>query len=209
MRLDCRQHGFESPVGDGDMKANPVGRHSIFAIVFMLALSGCAGVGYLATSDPNTKLAQADQMTSQGRCGLAELTIGDAMKIFREEKNQKGIADAHLMYGLLYKSDDCVYGPPISDKDKFQKSIDNFEQSRSIYNSIGDQLGVVNSLSSMAEAQYLAGKRDKACENWAVALDEYRKGKASGQISGDRVSTPGFNNMGEIIQAYLRRDCPH
>lgn len=190
------------------MNINPVGRYFVFATVLLSVLSGCAGVGYLATSDPNKKLAQADQMMSQGRCGLAELTIGDAMKTFLEEKNQKGIADAHLMYGLLYKYGDCHYGPPIAHDDTYQKAIDNFEQARNIYESIGDRLGVVNSLSSMAEANYMAGARDKACTTWAAALDDYRKGKASGQISGDRVSTPGFNDMGEVIGVYLRRDCP-
>lgn len=190
------------------MKINSVSRCFVFAIVLLSSLSGCAGVGYFATSDPNKKLVQANQMMNEGRCGLSELTIDDAMKIFREVKNQQGIADAYLMYGLLYKNGACVYGPSTANDGTYQKSIDNLEQARILYESIGNQLGVVNSLSSMAEANYMAGARDKACATWVVALDEYRKGTASGQISGDRVTTPGFSNMGEVIEAYLRRDCP-
>lgn len=54
----------------------------------------------------------------------------------------------------------------------------------------------------------MRGAREEACSTWEAALSRYRAGKSSGRISGDRVSTPGFNNMGEVVEAYLHKDCP-
>lgn len=180
-----------------------------------LLSSGCAGVGFVATSDPHGKLAQAGEMMNEDRCQLAELTIGDAMKIFQEHGDQRGIADAHFQYGLLYKNR-CYHEGKSSAQFRaagtydgtYGKSLDQLQQALKIYDAVGDDLGVVNSLSSIAEVRNLRSERGAACSSWDAALARYRSGKASGSIANDRVSTPGYNNMGEVIEAYLHRDCP-
>lgn len=182
--------------------------------VMAMILASCAGVGFVATGDPYKKLSQAMEMVDQDRCGLAELTVHDAMKIFREEGNQQGIADAHLSYGLLYKNYNCHVGRSGSQfkaagtyDSLYEMSISNFESATRIYEEAGNDLGVVNSLSSMAEAMFSTGEKTTACSKWIEALARYNSGKASGNIAGDRVSTPGYNNMGEVIDAYLKQDC--
>ena len=187
----------------------------LMALAFAASsLFSCAGVGFVATSNPDTKLAQSRVMMDQGRCGLAELTIGDAMQIFEKDSNQQGIADAYLHYGLLYKYGDCRYGrsseqykaaDPSASLD--EKSFSSFASALTIYEQLGNDLGAVNSLNGMAEVNAMRGNKSAACEEWRAALSKYQAGKASGSITGDRVSTQGYNNMGDVISAYLKQDC--
>ncbi len=183
---------------------NSAMRATVLTFVISL-LCSCAGVGFLATSNPDTKLAQSWAMMDQGRCGLAELTIRDAMQIFEKDSNQRGIADAYLYYGLLYKHDGCRVGPPIVNPE--DKSTSSFASALKIYEQLGNDLGAVNSLNGMAEVNAMRGDLGTACAEWREALSKYQAGKASGRISGDRVSTSGYENMGDVISAYLNREC--
>lgn len=191
------------------------GVRALLAMFGALLAGGCAGVGFIATSDPYAKLAQASEMMNQDRCMLAELTIGDAMRMFEKEADQRGIADAHLHYGLLYKNI-CYHEGRSSAQFRaagtydptYGKSLDHLKQALKIYDSLGDGMGAVNSLNAIAEVSNMRGERDEACASWNAALSRYRSGKASGNIANDSVSTPGFSNMGEVVEAYLHRDCP-
>lgn len=197
------------------MKSMSTIAKAVIAVIALTTLTACTGVGFVATADPAEKLAQSAEMMNMDRCLLAEMNIGDAMKLFVEKSDQQGIAKAYMYYGLLYKNW-CYHEGKSSLQFKangtydgsYQKSIDNFAKAIELYDKAGNDLGAVNAISGTAEAYSARGDKSSACSNWALALERYRKGKASGSISNDRVSTPGFSNMGEVIEAHIKRSCP-
>lgn len=68
-------------------------------------LTGCAALGVSASSDPVTKLNDADRLIwDQGRPFPAEKLIFEAMEIYQNQKDSRGIARAYRDYGALLQS---------------------------------------------------------------------------------------------------------
>jgi tetratricopeptide (TPR) repeat protein len=71
-----------------------------------LFLVGCAGVGIVATSDPQTKLSDAFHLYRiQNRPIPAQRLIFEAIGIYQSRNDVKGLADAYLLYGDFLLSD--------------------------------------------------------------------------------------------------------
>lgn len=78
----------------------------VFAVLFGLAvLSGCAGMGIVATSDPLAKLNDSEDLFErQGRPLPAERLIREAMVIYEERDDAHGLGNANRQYGDLLRS---------------------------------------------------------------------------------------------------------
>jgi tetratricopeptide (TPR) repeat protein len=71
----------------------------------VLLLVGCAGVGIVATSDPLTKLNDAEDLfMRQGRPLPAERLIREAIVIYQEQDDPHGLGNAHREYADLLRS---------------------------------------------------------------------------------------------------------
>ena len=75
----------------------------IVAIFTIILLTGCAGVGLVATSDPDVQIQQSYQMMDQGRYPMAKDLIRQAIATYKQEKNILGLAESYHALGNLYK----------------------------------------------------------------------------------------------------------
>ncbi len=76
------------------------------AMLFVLSLlAGCAGVGVIASSDPLTKLNDAEYLfMHEDRPLIAERLIREAMVIYQEQDDPHGLGNAHREYADLLLS---------------------------------------------------------------------------------------------------------
>jgi tetratricopeptide (TPR) repeat protein len=126
------------------------------SLVFAALLStGCSGIGVVATTDPLTKLNDAeDLLFRQDRPLIAERLIREAMTIYQEQGNFHGLGNAHRGYA------DLIMSPTVSGKwEKFYRDK-GFQDKTVTYDN-----------RAVKAAEYYA----KAIEYYGRATDEVRK----------------------------------
>lgn len=80
-------------------------RTALLLFVCLIALTGCAGVGVVATSDPSAKLRDAgDLFDRQDRPLIAERLIREAINTYQSNNDQLGLAEAYRTYGFFFRS---------------------------------------------------------------------------------------------------------
>ncbi|MDX1253549.1 MAG: hypothetical protein IDH49_15115 [Gammaproteobacteria bacterium] len=127
-------------------------RVCLFAVLLILfQLVGCAGVGVVASSDPLTKLNDAEYLfTRQDRPLIAERLIREAIVIYQEKDDPHGLGNAHREYA------DLLLSPSITGKwEKFYR--ENGFQDRSVT---------------------FENRRDKASEYYLKALEYYARAES-------------------------------
>lgn len=80
-------------------------RGSFIAGLGSFILAGCTAFGVAASSDPLTKLNDAEELfMGQGRPLPAEKLIREAMEIYQERNDMHGLGNAHREYADLLRS---------------------------------------------------------------------------------------------------------
>jgi tetratricopeptide (TPR) repeat protein len=184
-------------------------------LLFNFSLTACAGIGFVASSDPDVKIQQAYQLMGQDRALLAEDVIRQALAIYEDNGNTLGMAEAYHAYGNLYMSDSYhgTWAKKFQEMGTYDgsyiKAVNNLQKSKDLFGEAGSEIGVVKSLGGIANAYHAKGEHSKACDYYAEALSRYRSGKASGKITKEPVFlVKGVNNTGELLEAYIKQyDC--
>lgn len=186
---------------------------TLTAIVLLL-ISGCAATGYVATSDPNLRLQQAYLLVAEDRPLMAEDFIRQSMEQYRNTSNLEGISEAYHSFGALYRHPayhrNASQFNTLSDYDPtYQKSLDNYENAIQFFKKAGNEIGVVKSMVGMGMAYNDRNEKQKACEFYQKALENYNIGKANNAITSEpAIFDKRFKNMGEVIEGYqLREGC--
>jgi tetratricopeptide (TPR) repeat protein len=112
----------------------------------LIALTGCAGFGVVATSDPAAKLRDAgDLFDRQDRPLIAERLIREAIDAYQNNNDQLGLADAYRTYGFFFRSpsiegkwnkyyrDNGFLDRSATFATRYAKSIEYFERARTIF----------------------------------------------------------------------------
>lgn len=73
------------------------------ALGALTLLMGCAAAGVPETSDPYVKLDQAAEKDRQGRIAIEERLLEDAVRMFRADGDELGLAEAYRQYALLLR----------------------------------------------------------------------------------------------------------
>jgi tetratricopeptide (TPR) repeat protein len=147
----------------------------IVALAAVLLLTGCSGVGIIASSDPRVKVGQAEEMQRQGRYGRAKQLLDEANAIVQQQGDERGMAEVYRGYGLFYRDggeDDMILVRPgvqlpltaagsVKAQEYFTRSAALFEKLK-----IYDRLSNVHFL--MAQVFYRMNDKPAACK----ALDE-------------------------------------
>jgi tetratricopeptide (TPR) repeat protein len=172
---------------------------SIFTLIF---LTGCAGVGLNATSDPDVKIQQSYQMMNEGRYSMAKDLIRQAMATYKEDQNILGIAEAYHTLGNLYKYP--VDGGGNAD---YARSGTYYEKAKEYYEQAGNETGVIKSIVGIGNSYYLRKNNNTACQYYDEALTRYNSGKAAGKITAEPVILDQrYKNMGDVINAFMVRE---
>lgn len=164
------------------------------ALLFVVLLSaGCAGVGVVATSDPLTKLNDAEELfVGQDRPLIAERLIREAMAIYEKQGDSHGLGNAYREYA------DLLLSPSVSGKwqkfyrrngfqdrtvtyeNRTAKASEYYSKALEYYARAADQLRNANRYDSltnvyfnMAYSYYRLDDRVKACGFYEETLGAY------------------------------------
>ena len=156
--------------------------------VCLVALTGCAGVGVVATSDPAAKLRDAaDLFDRQDRPLIAERLIREAINTYQSSNDQLGLAEAYRTYGFFIRS------PSIEGKwnkyyrengfldksatfdSRYMKSIEYFEKARTIFADNKRFDALTNVDLNMGFTYVAMGNRAAACQAFDKSVESNRE----------------------------------
>jgi len=161
-----------------------------FLVLFSSAIAllvGCSAMGVPTSSDPATKLRQANELfAKQDRPVPAERLIQEALDIYEKNGDQSGVAEAYRTFGFFYRSTaverwEKVYRAETGFFDKsvtfdtrFEKSAEYFEKSARTFEQAGALDRAVNAEFNGGMTYVFANKPASACEAYAKSLIMYR-----------------------------------
>lgn len=199
----------------------------LIAVLLVLTLCACAGVGIVATSDPLAKLLDAENLTMrQGRPLPAERLIQEAMAIYEERGDAHGLGSAHREYANLLRSPAVAKWEKVYRRDGFRdksitfdnrfekaseyyrKAITYYGQAAEQYRQAGKYDALVNVYFAMAWSHQSVGERGEACAYYDRTLEansEYMRRNPSAKP----YTPPGAASFSEYIETAKRRaHCP-
>lgn len=166
---------------------------SLLAVAFLL--SGCAGVGIVATSDPAVKLDDAEVLFQRKNRPLpAEQLIQEALVIYQKRDDPHGLGNAHREYGDLLKSAAVVNWESAYRKsggfldksitfdnrltkasEQYSMALENYRRAEPQELAAGKYDALTNVYFNMAWSNLALGARDEACTDFDRSLQAYNE----------------------------------
>jgi tetratricopeptide (TPR) repeat protein len=161
----------------------------------LLLLVGCAGVGIVASSDPLTKLNDAEDLfMRQDRPLPAERLIREAIAIYQERDDAHGLGNAYREYGDLLRSPSVVgkwqkfyrengfQDKTVTLDNRIAKSSEYYAKALGYYGraeqkhrEAGEYDRLTNTYYNMAWSHSMLDERDKACGYYDKTLEAYQE----------------------------------
>lgn len=206
-------------------------RNTLLATVLgtQLFLAGCAGVGIVATSDPQAKLSDAFQLyRTQNRPIPAQRLIFEAIEIYEDRNDAKGLADAYLLYGDFLLSDSVTewnsrLGNKLGFLDKsvtsenrvikareyatkaleyFQVAVEQTQKTEKF--DLLSNLYYQMALASNMQMHDLPGDRKKSCEFYDKSLAAFRE-NIRRNPAAKPYAPPSYGSFANLIAAEKKR----
>jgi hypothetical protein len=194
----------------------------IVTLYLFLLASGCAAMGVIATSDPHTKLNDAEELfLNQNRPLPAERLIREAMAIYQERDDPHGLGNANREYGDLLRSPAVAKWETVYRREGFQdKSIDfdnrlakasEFYRRALTYYKRAEQQhqdaekfdALTNVYFNMAISHEVLGERGDACYYYDRTLEAYKK------TIEQRPGAKPYGSVPSLVASQKRRaGCP-
>ena len=191
-----------------------------------VVLSGCAGVGIVATSDPLAKLNDAEDLfMRQARPLPAERLIREAMTIYDERGDAHGLGNANRQYGDLLRSPAVLKWEKVYRRDGFQdrsitfdnrfekanefyrKAITYYERAEQEHRRTGKYDALTNVYFNMAWSHSNLNERDQACSYYDKAVEAYNENIRRNPGAKPYIP-PGSGSFSEFIgRAKRRAEC--
>lgn len=182
-------------------------RHLAFMAVVLTALSGCSAVGVIDSSDPQVKVAQAEQLQQQGRIARAKQLLDGAYGIAQKQGDDVVLAQVYRGYGIFYLdggADDIVLMAPghtrAATREDLARALGYFRQSAALLekNKAYDWLPNVYFL--MAKASYAMEDKAGACK----ALDDSRQAYRQGVVADPSRKVTLMSGVGSFEEGIAR-----
>ena len=162
----------------------------LVGISLLSILVGCAGVGVVASSDPLTKLNDAQELYQrQDRPLPAERLIREALAIYKEQDDPHGLGNSYRQYGDFLRSPAVSQWETVYRRDGFQdksvtfdnrlvKASEYYSKALEYYQRAEEQHRKANRFDSltnvyfnMAWSYQMLNDREKACSSLDRALE--------------------------------------
>jgi tetratricopeptide (TPR) repeat protein len=227
--LSAPGKGPNSWIFPGDLEGCPGrGNHAVGGVmrfrslvVFVLlavSLSACSAALVPLSFDPKTKLGQAYQLMYEFERPLpAERLIQEAYDIYQDRQDEKGMAQASLLYGYFFLAPAVSKWSHVYSKagfndgtqypDRFRRSAEYYQRSADLFSKIGEFDSATNAQLLMGFSYIRARDLAKACSSYEQSLESYRKNMAANP--GTKVTLPdGFSSYEDVIRdAKTRAEC--
>jgi len=159
-------------------------RNSMMATLMVVTLSGCAAMLVPSTNDPDQKIGWATVLLEEQRRPLpAEKLIIEAIQLYKEQNNEKGLAEAYRTYGFFFRSAVVGESPwrrsyekygfldkTVKFESRYSKSIEYFMLADNIFERLGLLDRRSNLYFNMGMTYELAKDLPSACEAYSESL---------------------------------------
>jgi len=166
------------------------------AVLLVLSLlAGCAGVGVFASSDPHTKLNDAEYLFMQeDRPLIAERLIREAMVIYQEQDDPHGLGHAHREYADLllspsvtgkwqkYYREHGFQDRSVTFENRREKASEYYSKALEYYARAESKLRKANRFDALTNVYFNMGwsayrldDRAKSCAFYEKALEAYNE----------------------------------
>jgi tetratricopeptide (TPR) repeat protein len=195
---------------------------SLTVLLGLLQLTGCAGFGIVATSDPLAKLDDAEHLfVSYGRPVPAERLIREAIAIYQERDDPHGLGNAHRAYGDLLRSPAVAKWEQAYRRDGFQdktvsfdnrfvkaseyysKALDYYRRAEPQHRASETYDALTNLYYNMANSHYRLNERDLACGYYDKTLAAYNENIRRNPNAKPYV--PANSSIAALIESAKRR----
>ena len=166
------------------------------AVFFVLPLlASCAGVGVIASSDPLTKLNDAEYLfMHEDRPLIAERLIREAMVIYQEQDDPHGLGNAHREYADLLLSpsvtgkwqkfyrENGFQDKSVTFENRKEKASEYYSKALEYYARAESKLREANQFDALTNVYFNMGwsayrldDRTKSCAFYDKALEAYNE----------------------------------
>jgi hypothetical protein len=182
-----------------------------------LIVAGCAGVGVVESSDPQTKLSDATALFDrEDRPLVAERLIREAISICASKSDQSCLADAYRTYGFFFRSPSVTHwskqyietgflDASATFDNRYSKSIEYFEKARSLYLQLGRFDALTNVDLNMGFTFDRMEDHKSACRAFDDSGNANRENLRRNPNA--KVALPeGFASYDDFLMSYRKRD---
>jgi tetratricopeptide (TPR) repeat protein len=191
----------------------------------MLLLVGCAAMGVVATSDPDVKLSDAQNLyRNLDRPLPAETLISEAIEIYQKQGNLRGLGNAYREYGGLLLSPSLTkwgspkmyfHDPSVTYENRVAKASDYFRKALDAYEKFEPQPLEAKQYDVLSNLYYVTawtynGLHDhkNSCKYFDKSLAAYAENIRLNPSA--KPISPGFNSFPEMVTFYEKQiglDC--
>ncbi len=151
----------------------------------IVVLAGCASIVGPSSDDPAVKLKWASELfNSKDEPAEAEELIREAIRIYKKENNQLGLAEAYRQYGLFYRSNAVVKFEfyfrekgfeehTVKYDQRYEKAIECFSKARDLFADYGHIDKVSNLYISLAKTYDMMNRQKEACDAYNKGLENF------------------------------------
>lgn len=187
-----------------------------FLILLIAALSGCAGIGIIATSDPYQKLADARHLfTYENRPLPAERLIKEAITICKEKADRKCLAESYQTYGFFFRSQSIEMWETVYRRDGFldrtatfdtrlEKSLEYLRKSIPMLSELKMYDALTNAYLNVGLVNERLRRIEEACKAYAKSLDANRK-NLEANPRAEVIVPEAYANYPEYLDEQTRR----
>jgi len=180
-------------------------------------------MGVIATSNPHTKLDDAEELfMRQGRPLPAERLIWEAIAIYQERDDPHGLGNANREYGDLLRSPAVAKWEKVYRRDGFQdKSIDfdnrfakasefyrlalsYYRRAEQLHRDAGRFDTLTNVYFNMATSHENLGEHSEACVYYDRTLEAYKE-TVQRNPTAKPYAPPSFGSVPNLIASQKRR----
>ena len=194
----------------------------IETLTILLTLTGCAGVGVVATSNPYTKLSDAMYLLEhEDRALIAERLIWEAIEICKEKQDQLCLAQAYRNYGFFFRSPHIkVWSKAFKEygfhdktatyENRYSKSVEYFTKSGNIYTEL-KKFGLLTNVALNKGFTYdMMGEKELACKAFdesAISNEKHLQADPeAAKNQKEKLSLPdNFETFDEFLDAQRKR----
>jgi len=192
----------------------------------LILLTGCAGFGIIATSNPLTKLNDAEHLfIVQNRPLPAEKLIFEAIVIFQEQNDSFGLGHAHREYGDLLLSPSVIkwqkhyrergfQDKSVTFENRTDKAKEYFAKALNYYQKTEKQLrdsekfdALTNLYFNIAWVYYRLDDRKKSCDFYDLSLVAYTENVRRNPTARPQVSSSYETFADQITSEKKRAGC--
>ncbi len=181
---------------------------AVLLVGFLLALTGCAGLGVISMPDPAARLRDAAYLINEARRPVpAERLIRSAVQTYEERNDSVGLADAYRMYAYFLTSEAVAsWGHVYREKgfmsgtrfdERFTKAIEYLDRAEELVGDT-DHFDLLTNIHFLKSQAFHALKdRDGACSSLdrsvAANLENIRRNPDA------KVQSPGFASFADAV----------